>query len=243
MRIAAPITAAMGLVLAAALSGCSSETDATTWDLGSFSGDLTIELAGADLEIRETGSGDAITVTRHVTSGREAEADPALDGGTLDLTAGCDSGLFGDCTIAYEVTVPAGSPVTVEGDSGSVTAVALTAATSIGTDNGAITVEDAAGPLDLRTDNGSITVDDASSKNVAAAASSGAVDLAFSDIPDLVSVTTENGAVTVTAPAAGYRVTAATDNGSIDNELTEDDASPHHIEVTTENGAIALRNA
>ncbi|THV26500.1 DUF4097 family beta strand repeat-containing protein [Glycomyces paridis] len=240
-----PIAAALGFALTVALGGCASGTEDTTWDLGAFSGDLTIEIAGADLDLREAGPGDAeeaITVTRHATAGRDIEADPSLDNQILDLTAECGFSLVGDCTIGYEVTVPPGTPVTVSGDSGSVTAVALGAATTISTDSGAITIEEAAGPLGLRTDNGAIAVHDVSSRSVEAVSSNGAVDLGFGEVPDEVSVATENGAVTVSVPAADYRVTTTTDNGAIDNDLTDSGTSPHRIDVTTENGAIKLRN-
>jgi hypothetical protein len=239
MRLA-PIAAALGLALTAGLGGCTTGTDESTWDLGAFSGDLTIVTAGADLEIREAEAGDAITVTRHVATGREVEADPALDDGTLDLTADCGFSLFGDCAVSYEIAVPAATAVTVNADNGSVTAIALATATTVSTDNGAITIEDAAGPLDLRTDSGAITVADASSESVEAVAANGAVDLSFGEVPDQVSVTTENGAVTIAVPAADYRVATATDNGAVDNDLTGTDTSPHRIEVTTDNGAIRL---
>ncbi len=55
-------------------------------------------------------------------------------------------------------------------------------------------------------------------------------------------VATENGAVTVSVPPADYRVTTTTDSGEVDNGLTETDTSPHHIAITTENGAIELRD-
>ena len=246
MRIT-PIAAAFGLALTAALGGCATEigTDDSTWNLGAFSGDLLIEIAGADLDIREAEPGnadDAITVTRHVTADREVEADPALDDQILDLSADCGFSLFGDCTISYEITVPAATPVTVNGDYGSVTAIALGAATTVSTDSGAISIEEAAGPLDLRTDNGAITIDDVASKRVEAVSSNGTVDLGFGEIPDQVSVATENGAVTVALPTADYRVTTTTDNGAIDNDLAGSDTSPHRIDVTTENGAIRLLN-
>ncbi|MEU6861391.1 DUF4097 family beta strand repeat-containing protein [Glycomyces sp. NPDC046736] len=245
MRIT-PIATALGLALTAALGGCATGTDESTWHLGAFSGDLTIEVTSAELDIREAEPGeaeDAITVTRHATSGREVEADPTLDDGTLDLTADCGFSLFGDCTIRYEVTIPAATPVTVNGDSGSVTASALSVATTISTDNGAISIENAAGPLDLRTDNGAITIADVSSGSVEAVSSNGAIDLGFSTAPDQVRVTTENGTVTVTVPSAEYQVTTTTDSGDVDNGLAESEASPHRIDVTTENGAVRLRTA
>lgn len=242
MRITS-ITVALGLALTATLGGCATGTEESTWNLGAFSGELTIEVAGADLDIREAGPGDAdeaITVTRRVTAGIEVEADPALKGHTLDLTADCGSSLFGSCSIGYEVTVPPATAVTVDGDSGSVTAIALSAETTVSTDNGAITIEESAGPLDLRTDNGAITVAGVSSTSVEAASSNGTVDLDFGTSPDQVRVTTENGAVTVAVPPGDYRVTTTTDNGATDNDLTGTDTSPHRIDVITENGAIRL---
>ncbi|WP_051704434.1 DUF4097 family beta strand repeat-containing protein [Glycomyces sp. NRRL B-16210] len=245
MRVA-PIAAAIGFALTAALGGCATGTDDSIWNLGAFSGELTIEVAGADLDIREAEPGDAddaITVTRHVTAGREVEAGPVLDDQRLDLTADCGFSFFGDCTIRYEITVPPATPVTVEGENGSVTAIALGAATTVSTDNGAITIEEAAGPLDLRTDNGAIAVTDVSSKSVEAVSSNGTVDLSFGTVPDLVRVTTENGAVTVAVPPADYQVTTTTDNGAIDNDLAGTDTSPRRVDITTENGAISLLTA
>lgn len=242
---AAPIAAALGLALTAALSGCTTGTDDSTWNLGAFDGDLIIEVAGAGVEIREAapgGTNDTITVTRHTTAGREVEADPVLDGNALDLTAGCGFILFGDCTVDYEITVPSATRLSVKGDSGSVTAIALGAKASISTDNGAITVQDATGPLDLRTDNGAIVVAGASSKSVAAVAANGAINLSIGVVPDHVSVATENGAVTVAVPTAEYQITTATDSGDVDNGLARAESSPHRIEVTTENGPIRLLN-
>jgi DUF4097 and DUF4098 domain-containing protein YvlB len=63
---------------------------------------------------------------------------------------------MGGCEVRYEVLVPRGLALSVEGDNGRVSATGLSAALSIRTVNGAIAITGATGPLDLRTESGEL---------------------------------------------------------------------------------------
>ena len=237
--------AAGALLLPALLTGCgASAADAPPEqrDFGPVGARLTIAKDQGDLDVRPADVQN-VRVTRRFGRwsliGGKPTATWRLAGDRLTLATDC-GGLIGGCAVRYEVLVPRGLPVGVEGDNGTISATGFSAALRVRSSNGAIKVAGAAGPLDLRSENGELRSTAIRSPQVSAASQSGRVDLSFAAAPRQVSATTENGDVHVTVPRAAYKVTATTDSGDVRTDLPEDDSSPRSITARTDSGAIIL---
>ncbi|WP_043840589.1 DUF4097 family beta strand repeat-containing protein [Amycolatopsis taiwanensis] len=212
------------VVLGPVLAACAGSVDDAapeTRTFGPVDTRLTITKDTGRLDVR-TGDVTEITVTRWLAG------DPAnvtWERRDNQLTLATDCGLANPCEVRYEVLVPHDTALTITGD------------------NGPITVENITADLDLTSTSGDLRATGITAARVRASAESGQVELSFAGVPDDVTVTTQNGAVTVTTPPADYRVTTDTDNGEVRNGIPNDPNSAHVISVRTDNGAVTLRTA
>lgn len=229
-------TALVALTLTACASADDAEPETTSFGLTSEHLTITKE-SGGDIELRPADVDD-VEVTRWF-AGDSGEATWDFDDNELTLATDC--GFLSSCDIRYLVLVPHDVALTLAASNGDVTASGFDTALTIQTENGAIAVEDVSGDLTLHSSSGDQHATGLTAEQVQAQASNGTINLTFSDPPSNLAVSTENGAVTLHLPDAAYAVTISTDNGSVENALTEDADSPHAIDVTTENGDIALR--
>jgi len=231
--------ALVSVLTAAALTACSSATDAEA-EHASFAiegEELAISMeSGGDIALR-AGDVDQVEVTRWFTGGSD-EASWELTGDQLTLAVDC--GFLSSCEVRYEVVVPRTVAVLVRGSNADVLATGFEEPLDIVTENGTITVEDVAGDLSLRSTSGHQQATGLTAQRVDAQASSGAIDLLVTEAPSRLAVATENGAVSVQLPAAAYALSVQTDSGSIESSITDDPRSPRTIEVITENGDITL---
>lgn len=74
-------------------------------------------------------------------------------------------------------------------------------------------------------------------------ADNGRIELAFSEPPDLVVASSDNGSIDIALPPVdgGYRVETAADNGRENIEVTDDPASTRVIRANSDNGSITVR--
>ncbi|QKW40025.1 DUF4097 family beta strand repeat protein [Actinomadura sp. NAK00032] len=244
-RRALPL-AAGALLVTASLAGCgASAADATPEQraFGPVGTRLTIAKDAGDLDIRPADVSD-VRVTRRFDRwsviGGKPSATWKLSGDRLTLATDCDT-LIGGCDVRYEVLVPKGLAVGVEGQNGTISATGFNAALRVRSANGAIVVDGAAGPLDLRSENGELRASATRSQEVSARSQSGKVDLSFAAAPRRVAVTTENGEVRVTVPRAPYKVSTATESGDVRADVPAEASSPRSISARTESGSITLR--
>lgn len=239
------LAAGVALLALAGLAGCGSVPNDGEPEERGFAlagAHLTIDKDTGDLEVRPADV-DEVEVTRWFSGrdgiGGDAEATWELAGDTLTLTAQC-GGLLGDCEVRYEVLVPAGVTLTVEGENGAISASGFETELGVHSENGAVTVENTSGDLALSSQNGELRADGVASGRVEAGSENGEVRLTFAAVPDEVEVTTDNGAVTVEVPDAAYQVITETDSGDVRVDVPEDTNSAHTIRVRTANGAITL---
>ncbi|WP_129839871.1 DUF4097 family beta strand repeat-containing protein [Streptomyces sp. RFCAC02] len=250
--LALVVTVAGGLLLTALIAygalaavtgtgGSAGAGDPERRGFGAVDGRLTVAVGTGDVELRADDVAE-VEVTRRFTGrsllGDRPEARWDRAGDTLTLADEC--GLIGWCDISYEIRVPRGAAVTVAGGSGAVTAAGFGAGLEIATDNGAVTVTDSAGPLSVETENGPVRGTGITAGEVGVGTENGAVDLAFTAVPDTVTADTENGAVALELPDTAYRLTTATESGSVDTSVTEAADSPHTVDIRTENGTITV---
>ncbi|OLT33234.1 hypothetical protein BJF79_08125 [Actinomadura sp. CNU-125] len=236
------------LLLLAPLTGCGASADDAAperRDFGPVGSRLTIAKDRGDLDVRPADV-ENVQVTRRFDRWNVIGTDPSvtwdLTGDRLTLSTDCGT-LVGGCAVRYEVLVPRGVAVGVQGQNGTISAAGFAAALSIRSTNGAIRVDGATGPLDLRTESGEVRSTATGSQRLSATTQNGTVDLSFAAAPTQATVTTENGEVNMTVPRTPYKVTTTTDSGDVRADVPTDASAPRSITVRTESGAIALNTA
>jgi Putative adhesin len=184
------------------------------------SGDVTIRVGDTFEVRREVGYGD----TKPGKTYR-------MDGDALVLEE-CQER---DCWVSYEVTVPEGTTVSGQLDSGNVEIVGLASA-NVSAESGEITVRDVAGDVNASTQSGNIDLSGIGGA-VVAGAESGNVTVATTSAEN-VTATAQSGNVDVTVPDASYRVDIQAEN--VTDEVGDDGSGPR-ISLATESGNVTLR--
>ncbi|MCR6487075.1 DUF4097 domain-containing protein [Amycolatopsis sp. OK19-0408] len=175
-----------------------------------------------------------------------------VDGDQLVLT---DCG--NNCSVDFEVVVPAGVPVSGQVDSGGLD-IAGVASVDVRADSGHARVEDVTGLVKLRLESGGIDLRDvgevqlhAESGSINATgvrgpvdvtSSSGSVDFSLAEANN-VKVKADSGSVEVEVPGGPYRVVGDSDSGHRDIDVPTDSSAPHTLDLTTDSGSVTVRAA
>ncbi|MFC5187791.1 DUF4097 family beta strand repeat-containing protein [Actinomadura harenae] len=175
--------------------------------------------------------------TIHYKDNRPEGPTHRIENGVLVLS-GCG---MDDCSVSYDIKVPAGLPVSGGTTSGSIH-LSHVGQVNVTGHSGEITLDDVAGPVVARTHNGRIKGAGISGK-IDAETSNGAIDLTPSKAESVRAKTT-NGAITLTVPKDGrYQVTSHTSNGGRDIGVQNDPSAANRLDLTTSNGHIEVRAA
>lgn len=177
-----------------------------------------------------------------------------VDGGTLRLTDDCGW----RCHVDFEVTVPRGTKVTGENNSGDLS-IAGVSGIDAKSRSGSIKLENIAGDTKLNLLSGNVSIDgltgsldfDGTSGDlkaehlkggpVHAKNVSGDLEVSVDEATDVEAQGT-SGDIHVEAPAGGYQIRTGTRSGDVDNGLTNDPAAAHHITATTVSGDVEVRS-
>jgi DUF4097 and DUF4098 domain-containing protein YvlB len=234
-RVAA--AAATGVIGLGLLAGCGewntdsySDSDAVGQSFESVrftndSGDVTIR------------AGDKAEVKRTVHYGDKKPGDTfRVKDGVLAL----DSCTERNCWIDYEVTVPAGTRVSGELDSGKVD-ISGVADVNLRASSGEVNVTDVDGAVNIEASSGSVRLDEIGGP-VVAKVDSGNVEVGLAKAAD-VRVGADSGNVDVTVPDGSYKVTTSADSGSVDSGIDDDPSGEHVIDVHADSGNIRVSAA
>ncbi|MFK0249418.1 DUF4097 family beta strand repeat-containing protein [Amycolatopsis azurea] len=176
-----------------------------------------------------------------------------VEGDTLVL-AGCGT----SCEVAYDVTVPAGLPVSGKVDSGAVE-IAGMSTVDITVDSGRVEVSDVPGTVKVKADSGRVELKNigqdvdvhASSGsikgerlggNVKTQADSGRIDLELLKAAN-VTAKSDSGSIEVTVPSGDYTVTGTTDSGSRDIDVNQSGSAQYKLDLTTDSGSVKVKAA
>jgi hypothetical protein len=188
---------------------------------------------------------DTITVEAEVSDGlRATEFDHEVIGSTLQLRGSCASIGANWCRVTWRIEVPRDLDLEVDADNDRVNISDVDGDIVVDSDNGAVELADIAGSVEVDADNGRIVGTDLTGRSVVAGSNNSRVELTFTEVPDLVRATSDNGSIEITVPPVngGYNVTADTDNGDLDLSTVNDNPeSPRIIDVETNNGDITVR--
>jgi len=198
------------------------------------SGDVHLVRAGERVEVRET---------RHYVT-EKPTLDRDVSDGVLTLATHCANALL-RCSADLRVTVPAGTEVTVQTDSGDVDADGIDVRSAqLRSDSG-----DVRAALDgeqelvwARTDSGDVKVIAPGARAVDAQTDSGDVKVAGADRLRRVIAQTDSGDVEVAVPGGEYAIDTDTDSGDVEVDgLSRNDRAPRAIEARTDSGDVKLR--
>ncbi|GAA2130011.1 hypothetical protein GCM10009760_01960 [Kitasatospora kazusensis] len=182
----------------------------------------TLVLQGDTGDIRVVGGGTAVNVTEHQQYRAKAPAATHLTSadGTLTLTYSCPDH---DCSVGYDVRVPAGTVVRVAADTGSVRLSGLVAEVEVKTQTGTVDASGlGSGKVRLTTGTGSVTA-------------------AFAGDPTTVSVTTQTGSILLRVPKDGtYAVNASAQTGSVDIGVRQEPGAARSITATAQTGSVTV---
>jgi hypothetical protein len=186
---------------------------------------IMLDLGDADLDIVGGGTEGALQVSRtdRFAFGHPAEAERAVQAGTLRLRARCPAALVGSCASAYRLRIPDNVPVTVKTTSGSVAASGYRGSARVDTSTGDVSFNGWCG------------------FNLQIRAVAGDVRAAAACAPERLELRSRRGRVQALVPPGRYRVDAESDEGSRDvRGVTEADDAPFQIQALSTSGDVSV---
>jgi Toastrack DUF4097 len=160
----------------------------------------------------------------------------------LALHSSCRLGYSGSCTMAYDIGVPDGLPVTVTDANGNLTASGLGGQITLSDGSGDISASGLSGSVRLSDDAGDIAVTGLASTDVTGTEGSGDITLTFTKVPLGVDVTAVSGDITLILPRgpAAYQVDASSASGGVSDTLKRGQSSPHFIVASSGSGDVSI---
>jgi Toastrack DUF4097 len=260
---AAALTAA-AVVAALAVTGCRFEVNMgprarSITDDANVNGPLTaVQLAAGDGDISiHAGSGAGAAIHRTIHYGGKTKPQPSqqVTDGVLTFLKGCT-----DCSVDYDLTVPASIRVRIQNGSGSIR-VADIAAADVQAGSGDVWVRNVHGAVRAHTGSGSVRVDSVGAQNdlhtssgeivatalgggtLRADTGSGSVRLTFTAAPSNVRAVTGSGDLLIKVPGGPYRVDHSTGSGDEHIQVPTDPAATATIFAKTGSGSISINPA
>jgi hypothetical protein len=160
----------------------------------------------------------------------------------LVLHSSCRLGYSGSCTMAYDIGVPGGLPVSVTDANGNLTASGLSGQVTLSDGSGDISASGLSGTVRLSDGSGDIAVTGLAGTDVTGTDESGDITLTFTKVPLGVDVTAASGDITLILPRGptAYQVHASSDTGGVSDTLEREQSSPHVIVASSGSGDVSI---
>ena len=217
------------------LSACGWETNANRFtDDAAIDAKITsvrVNNESGDVTIR---TGDKPSVHRTVRYDRDRPGGTHHVEGDVLVIDRCS---VRRCAVDYEITVPAGTRVNGESDSGRID-VTGAAEVNFKVSSGDVAVHGVAGRVNVESDSGTVRLSGVGD-DVAVRASSG--DVTVDDARGSVSVRGDSGNIAVSVPRGAYRVSTGTDSGDVRSDVTDDPGGTHRLDLHTSSGNITVK--
>ena len=174
---------------------------------------------------------------------------PTLDrdvkDGVLTLEARCEAS-FVTCVTDLRVSVPPGSTVRLDADSGDVDARGIDVGEArLRSDSGDIRLELLGRQRLVRahSDSGDVDVRARDAREIDAQTDSGDVVVAATALPRRILGATDSGDVRIVVPAGEYAISAETDSGDVQvgGGISRNDRAARSIEARTDSGDVTLK--
>lgn len=187
---------------------------------------------------------DAISVRARVSDGINPTGfSHRVEGDRLVIEVVCTNVVANPwCHVDLEIVVPRDLEVVVDAE-GHVSLRDLAGPVDASTDTGGIDAQDLAGTTRLAAGDGTVQGLALATERLEATSGNGSIDLELAIAPRTVTATSDNGRVEVALPRTEdlYAVDAGSRNGSVDNQIRTDPASPRRVLAQSDNGSITLR--
>jgi hypothetical protein len=160
----------------------------------------------------------------------------------LALHSSCLLGFEGSCTMTFDISVPAGAPVTVTDVNGDLTASGLRGQVTLLDGSGDVTASGLSGTVRLSDDSGDISVTSLAATDVTGTEGSGDITLRFTKVPLGVDVTAASGDITLILPRGPtvYQVRASSASGDVSDTLEREQTSSHVIVASSGSGDVSI---
>jgi Toastrack DUF4097 len=160
------------------------------------------------------------------------------------LTLGSHCPVVKGCTVGYDITVPAATPVSASDNAGAITLRSLSGRITAHADAGNVSLASVSGSIQVTGHAGQILGRDVSSARAVVRLSAGRIDITFSAAPATLTATSTAGSVTLRVPGGvSYAVHASTGVGSTAVRVPVSPASQHVITATVTTGAVTVEPA
>jgi len=259
MSYRAAALTAVAVAAGLAVTGCRFEVNMgsrSVTDDANVSGPLSavrLEAGAGDITIHTgPGAGAAIHRTIHYRGTTKPQPSQQVTDGVLTFVRGC-----ADCSIDYDLTVPASVRVRIHNGSGSIR-VADVAATDIQAGSGDIGVHNVHGAVRAHTGSGTVRVDSVGAQNDLHASSgdivatalgggtlradtgSGSIRLTFGVAPSKVWAMTGSGDMVIKLPSGRYKVDSSAGSGDRNINVPNDPAATATVFAKTGSGSIHI---
>ena len=148
------------------------------------------------------------------------------------------------CRVTYRIAVPHGLDINVNTDDGRIDVSNVDGDLTIDSDNGSIELSGVSGAITADGDDGSIVGRGLTSRVTDVGSNDGRIELTFTEPPDTVTASGDNGSIEVVVPEidTGYDVTADSSDGGVEILVNDNPESPNTIRLETDNGSITVRH-
>ena len=226
------LVAACGVVLGVVAVGllvwsrASSQERSVSYSVrGALSG-VSLDLAGADVEVLGGGRAAAVAVSHVDRYGFDhgPTADRSIAAGMFRVVSRCPETVLHGCSVRYRVVVPDNVPVAIHTTSGSVRFRGYRGSARITTERGDIDIAAFCGfSLQARAEGG------------------GDISATTACPPPQLSLRTTTGAVHAKVPGGRYRIDASTSGGAATiRGVTADAGAPFAIQALSGSGAVSV---
>lgn len=259
MSYRAAALTATAIAAGLAVTGCRFEVNMGSrmiTDDANVSGPLSaVQLTASDGDIKihtGPGAGAAIHRTIHYRGKTKPQPGQQVTDGVLTFVRGC-----GDCSVDYDLTVPASVQVRIRNGSGSVR-VTDVATADIQAGSGDVMVRNVPGAVRAHTGSGSVRVDSTGAQNdlhtssgditaialgggtLLADTGSGSIRLIFGTAPANVRATTGSGDLRIKLPSGRYKIDSSTGSGDKNITVPDDRTATATVFAKTGSGSINI---
>lgn len=218
------------------------EKDRTTLSQPGPVRSVEIDVEVGRVEVVPAGGQEAtITRTRRYLVGAP-ETSESLVEGVLLIQARCEALIAAGCSVDYRVEAPAGVPVRVRTERGSVSVTDMTGPVDVDAGAGNVRLTRTRGPLKVDTSAGNVEGVDIVAQFLDVTTGAGRIRLAVAEPPGRLGLTTGAGNIDVSLPATegGYRVAADAGAGKADVSVEQNEGGSRAVTATTGGGNIRV---
>jgi hypothetical protein len=229
-------------IVVVALARIAPEKDRTTLAQPGKIGSVEVDVEVGRVEVVPGTAPEAIiTRTRRYLVGAPKVSESLAPDGVLRVAAECRFIVAG-CAVDYRLEVPAGVPVRIRTERGSVSVVDMTGMVEVDAGAGNVRLTRTRGPVKVDTSAGNVEGVEIVAQFLDATTDAGRIRLAMAEPPGRLGLKTGAGNIDVALPAAdgGYRVAPDAGAGKVDVTVEQNEGGSRSIIATTGAGNIRI---